>query len=208
MPMPIALAKIYPITDPHLSGLSHAMQVERLAAGGATFIQLREKRASPKDFYEASLQAVRVARRLGVGIIVNDRLDIALAVGADGVHLGQDDMPPERARVLVGRDKIIGFSAHSVEQALAADSLPVDYIAIGPVFATATKEGPDPVVGLATLGLLRGCLSKPLVAIGGITLDTARSVLDAGADSVAVISDLLRSPDIAARFRTFLEEAG
>lgn len=206
--MPTALPKIYPITDAYISGLSHAAQVEQLAAGGATFIQLREKKASPKEFYEAALEAVSVARRVGVRIIVNDRLDIALAVGADGVHLGEDDMPPERARAVVGQEKIIGFSAHSVEQALAADSLPVDYIAIGPIFPTATKENPDPVVGLAALGLLRGRLTKPLVAIGGITLETTLRVLDAGADSVAVISDLIGSRDIQARMRAFIERLG
>src|SRR5213083_2557957 len=132
--MSFTLPKIYPITDTLISGLSHAEQIERLAAGGASLIQLREKRASPREFYQAALEAMSMARRLGVQIIINDRVDIAIAVKADGVHLGQDDLPPDRARVLLGVSRIIGFSTHSLEQALAADVGRIDYLAIGPVF--------------------------------------------------------------------------
>ena len=178
--MPLSLPKLYPITDARITGLSHAEQVERLAAGGATFIQLREKIASPREFYESALEAVRVARRLGVRVIINDRLDIAIAVGADGAHLGQDDLPPERARAVAGESLIIGFSTHTLKQALEADSAPVDYIAIGPVFQTSTKANPDPEVGLYALGEIKRRLRKPLVAIGGITLDAAPAVFAAG----------------------------
>src|SRR5215475_7874566 len=138
--MVFKLPRIYPITDTTISGLSHSEQIERLAAGGAKLIQLREKRASPREFYRMALDAMITARRLGVQIIVNDRVDIAIAVDADGVHLGQDDLPPERARLLIGDSRIIGFSTHSLEQALAADLAPVDYLAIGPIFQTASKE--------------------------------------------------------------------
>jgi thiamine-phosphate pyrophosphorylase len=202
--MPFSLPKLYPITDTRLTGLSHAEQVERLAAGGATLIQLREKLAAPREFYHAALEAMRVARRLGVQIIINDRVDIAMAVEADGVHLGQDDLPPERARQLLGPGRLVGFSTHNLNQALAADSAPIDYLAIGPVFQTSTKEKPDPVVGLDRLGEIKRGLTKPLVAIGGITLDRAGSVIAAGADSVAVIADLYSAGDITERTREFL----
>jgi thiamine-phosphate pyrophosphorylase len=203
--MPFTLPKIYPITDTLVSGLSHARQVELLVAGGASLVQLREKRASPREFYLAALDAMSIARKLGVQIIINDRVDIAIAVKADGVHLGQDDLPPDRARLLLGESRIIGFSTHSLEQALAADSAPIDYVAIGPVFQTSTKERSEPVVGLGAVSEIKRRLSRPLVAIGGITLHTASSVIEAGADSVAVISDLLSTGDPAGRMRQFVD---
>lgn len=191
----LILPKLYPITDARLSGLSHAEQVERLSAGGVSFIQLREKFLSPKDFYAEAERTLGVARSSGVRLIINDRIDVALALKADGVHLGQTDIPPEAARKILGDEAIIGFSTHNVEQARAASRLPVDYIAIGPVFATSTKERPDPVVGLEGVREVRNIIgSIPLVAIGGITRDTASSVLAAGADSIAVISQLLADP--------------
>lgn len=198
------LSRLYPITDTLISGLPHAEQVELLAAGGATLIQLRDKRASPRDFYEAALEAMSVARRLGVRIVINDRVDIAIAVKADGVHLGQTDLPPDRARLLLGESRIVGYSTHTLEQALAATFAPVDYIAIGPVFQTQTKERSDEAVGLETVSEVKRRVTKPLVAIGGITLDSARLVIEAGADSIAVISDLLSPGDIAERTRRFL----
>jgi thiamine-phosphate pyrophosphorylase len=203
--MSFSLPRIYPITDIVISGLSHAHQIERLAAGGASLIQLREKRASPREFYQAAVEAMSAAGRLGVQIIINDRIDIAIAVKADGVHLGQDDLPPNRARRLLGESRIIGLSTHSLEQALAADSTPVDYIAIGPVFQTSTKDKRDAAVGLETVSQIRHHISKPLVAIGGITLEAARAVIAAGADSVAVIADLLSARDIAEQTRSFLD---
>ncbi|MFL6282273.1 MAG: thiamine phosphate synthase, partial [Pyrinomonadaceae bacterium] len=136
--MSFELPKLYPITDRRLSGLSHAEQVARLIDGGATFIQLREKHLSPREFYVEAEEALRVARARGVKLIINDRADIALALGADGVHLGQDDMPPEAARSLLGGGAVVGFSTHGVEQAIAAARLPVDYIAVGPIFKTAS----------------------------------------------------------------------
>jgi len=195
--MPFELPKLYPITDRRLSGLSHAGQVARLVEGGAAFIQLREKHLSPREFYGEAEEALKVARERGAKLIINDRADIALAIGADGVHLGQDDMPPEAARALLGEGAVVGFSTHSVEQAVAAARLPVDYIAVGPVFATTSKEKPDPVVGLEGLRRVREAVggSVKLVAIGGVTRESAPSVLAAGADSVAVISALFGRED-------------
>ena len=125
---------------------------------------------------------------------------------ADGIHLGQTDLPPDRARTILGETRIIGYSTHTLEQALEANLAPVDYIAIGPLFQTRTKQDPDDVVGLLNVGEVRRHITKPLVAIGGITLKSARAVIEAGADSVAVISDLYASGDVAARTRRFFDE--
>jgi len=202
------LPKLYPITDMRLSGLAHAAQIARLCDGGTRFVQLREKHLAPREFYREAQAALAVARERGAQLIINDRADIALALGADGVHLGQDDLDPAAARRLLGENFIIGYSTHSVAQAIEAARLPVDYIAIGPIFATQTKENPAPIVGLEGLRRVRDSIdsSIPLVAIGGITETTARAALDAGADSVALISALLAAPDlIARRTREFLE---
>jgi thiamine-phosphate pyrophosphorylase len=204
------LPKIYPITDTRLSGLSHTAQVERLIAGGATLIQLREKHAAPRAFYEDAEQALRVARGHGVKIVINDRVDIALALGADGVHLGQDDLPPEHARKILGPQAIIGFSTHSIEQALRIAWLPIDYIALGPIFTTKTKENPDKTVGLDGLKSVREAIGGfPLVAIGGVNSGNVSQVIQAGAGSAAVIGDLYASPeDIAGRMAALIEIAG
>ena len=183
------LPPVYPITDTQISGLSHAEQVALFANGGATLVQLREKRAPALKFYEQAKAALAVAKERGVQLIINDRVDIALAVGAAGVHLGQDDLPPEAARRLMGDDAIIGYSTHSVAQALEAAGFPIDYLAIGPIFATSTKENPDPVVGLDGLRAVRAATGNlPLVAIGGIAAENTPEVLQAGADSAAMIS--------------------
>ena len=205
--MRLDLPKLYPITDVRLSGLSHAEQVALLADGGATFVQLREKHLSPREFHREAVAARRVARERGVRLIINDRVDVALAVHAYGVHLGQDDLPPEGARSLLGERAIIGLSTHNLEQAREAARQPVDYIAIGPIFLTSSKDNPDPVVGLDELRRVRQEVGGiPLVAIGGINRDNARAVLAAGADAVAVISVLLAQPsEITARTREFLD---
>jgi thiamine-phosphate pyrophosphorylase len=158
-------------------------------------IQLREKNGAAGEFYREALESVEVAHAKGVKIIINDRIDIAIATGADGVHLGQDDLPPERARDLLGERAIIGFSTHSVQEAVEALRLPIDYIAIGPVFSTSTKPDHETVVGLEIVRAVRQAIGDfPLVAIGGITDETVASVLDAGADAVAVISSVLSDP--------------
>ena len=190
------LPRVYAITDVELSGLSHAEQVRLLSLGGASLIQLRDKKMPALEFYQQARAAVEVAAGCGVRLIINDRLDIALAVGSAGVHLGQDDVPADAARALMGAAAVVGYSTHCVEQAIAAAKLPIDYIAIGPIFATTTKSDTAPVLGLEGLRAVRQAIGDfPLVAIGGITTANARSVIEAGADSVAVISALLSQPD-------------
>lgn len=203
--MKLELPKIYPITDTRITNLSHAEQVNRLIKGGANFIQLREKYASSKDFYTQAEETLAIARRQNVKIIINDRVDIALALKADGIHLGQDDLPPEEARKILGKNAMIGFSTHSVSQAIEAVGLPIDYLAIGPVFSTNTKENPDKAVGLEGLKKVSEAIGDfPLVAIGGINLGNFQQVLDAGANSVAVINGLLSHPKmITERLRKF-----
>jgi len=191
----VKLPRIYPLTDVQLSGLSHAEQVELLSHGGASLIQLREKSLAPREFYEQAKAAVAVATRNRVQLLINDRVDLALAAGAHGVHLGQDDMPPDAARKLLGPNAVIGYSTHNVEQAIAATKLSIDYLALGPIFATTTKSDTAPVLGLEGLRAVRRAIGAfPLVGIGGITQSNAREVIDAGADSVAVISTLLCDP--------------
>ncbi len=193
--MSLKLPRIYPITATRLSGLSHAEQVTHLIAGGATLIQLRDKHATPSEFYHHAAAALKIARDQGVRLIVNDRVDIALAMKADGVHLGQTDMPVEAARDLLGQNAIVGISTHNLAQAELATRLPVDYIAFGPIFGTSTKANPDPTVGLSTLNEVRSIVgSLPLVAIGGIDFANARETLEAGADAVAIISALVAEP--------------
>ena len=186
------LPLVYPITDTKISGLSHADQVAILGDAGATFVQLREKNLPALEFYNEAKVALSIAGEKGITLIVNDRVDLALALGAAGVHLGQDDLPPDAARRLLGDEAIVGYSTHNVDQAIAAVNLPVDYIAIGPIFETGTKANPDPVVGLDGLRAVRGAIGNmQLVAIGGITAENAQATIDAGADSVALVSALL-----------------
>ncbi len=201
--MSFTLPKVYPITDTRLSGQFHAEQVRRLIAGGATLIQLREKVMSPRAFYKDAAEAVAIGRAAGVTVLINDRVDIAIATGADGVHLGQDDMPVDAARRLLGADAILGYSTHSVEQAVAAVKLPVDYIAIGPIFATVTKGDTSPTVGIEGIRAVRDAIGDfPLVAIGGIDEDRLVSVIQAGADSGAMIGAIVSDGDaIEARMR-------
>ncbi|MET0751783.1 MAG: thiamine phosphate synthase [Pyrinomonadaceae bacterium] len=205
--MNLKLPKIYPITDTRITKLSHAEQVLKLIEGGATLIQLREKRALPKDFYEDARKALEIARAERVKIIINDRVDIALALKADGVHLGQDDLPPDEARRILGDEAIIGFSTHNLEQVAEALKLSINYLAIGPVFPTKTKENPDEIVSLDGVKLVRETIGDfPLVAIGGITFENFREVLRAGAGSVAVIGNLLSEPDkIGEKMKKFVE---
>lgn len=198
--------RIYPLTDALLSGLSQAEQVIRLSDGGASLIQLREKNLTPRQFFKQAEEASHIARQRGVRIVINDRVDMALALEADGVHLGQNDFPPDVARRLLGQKAIIGVSTHSVEQARRAIRLPVDYLAIGPIFATSSKSNSEPAIGLEGLRNVREAIGDfPLVAIGGITHHNAREVLESGADSLAVISALLgNSNEVTERTKRLL----
>jgi thiamine-phosphate pyrophosphorylase len=187
----LAGTRLYPLTDRQLSGLSHAEQILQLSEGGAALVQLREKVLSPLEFHSEAEAALHVARERGLRIVINDRVDMVMALKADGVHLGQEDIPPSAARRLLGPTAIIGYSTHNLKQTQLALQMPVDYIAIGPIFTTSTKQGSDPPVGLDGLRKVRQAVgSIPLVAIGGITADNSEDVLNAGADAIAVISGI------------------
>lgn len=164
-----------------------------LAAGGATLIQYRNKVGTTREML-GHAREIRRALGSSVTLIMNDRADICIAADYQGVHVGQLDLSPEGARTVIGPQRILGVSSHNLEQLLEADAGPADYIAFGPVFSTSSKRNPDPMVGLEGIRAARAATKKPLVAIGGITRSNARSVIDAGADSVAVIADLLSSP--------------
>jgi thiamine-phosphate pyrophosphorylase len=197
------------LTDTGLSGLTHPEQVCALIEAGARFIQIREKSAPSDEFYRSVLDCLEIARATDAMIIVNDRVDIALASGAHGVHLGQKDLSPSEARKLLGEQAIIGISTHSIQQAMLALEMPVNYIAFGPVWPTSTKEDPDPVVGLGMLGEVKRTAGRtPVVAIGGINGSNLAATLGAGADSAAIISELYCGPEpIATRFQKLVEIA-
>jgi thiamine-phosphate pyrophosphorylase len=217
------LPRLYPIVDYSCfaAAADPISAIARFAgdliAAGATLIQYRDKSANVARFLSVARELRRLTQDRAT-LIVNDRLDICLAAGADGVHLGQEDISPKTARLVFdeahhpGQPKpglpgtpqavrnlpanplLIGYSTHNLQQVEEADFLPIDYLAVGPVFATASKVNPDPVIGLEGVRRARAATSKPLVAIGGITRSTCLQVRDAGADAVAVISDLMESP--------------
>ena len=199
------LPRVYPIVDlAAFAGLADPIQAvcrfaEDLIAGGATILQLRDKHGDARRTLSCARELCRIVRGRA-RLIVNDRSDVALAAGADGVHLGQDDLPPSLIRPIFTaaagdkRQLWIGYSTHNLDQVRLADAMPVDYIAVGPIFATSSKANPDPVIGLEGVRQARQATTKPLVAIGGINRANCLQVREAGADSVAVISDLLESP--------------
>lgn len=204
-PNALLLPRLYAIIDPaQSSGRSPVEVAAALLASGVQLIQLRDKQASSRDLYATAQQLGAYIREEGGTFIVNDRADVAVAAGADGVHVGQDDLPVESARAILGPGKIIGYSTHVLEQVREADRSSANYIAFGPIFPTTSKANPDAVVGLEGLRAARKATRKPLVAIGGITLENARAVIEAGADSVAVIRALVGTEDIRARAPEFL----
>jgi thiamine-phosphate pyrophosphorylase len=205
--MNLVFPRLYAIIDPTLLTISELAMAEALAESGIELIQYRSKTASSRQFFEISRQLSSALAPHGVRLIVNDRPDIALLAGAGGVHVGQDDLSVEDARAICGPDRWVGISTHSLEQLAAADGTSADYIAIGPIFPTATKKNPDPVVGTELLRKARQMTKKPLVAIGGITLERAAEVYRAGADSLAVISDLICVPNPGVRVREYLDVA-
>jgi thiamine-phosphate pyrophosphorylase len=174
-----------------------AMTWEAVRAG-VNLVQLRAKNLEMLPFIELSFRMVEMLKPREVPLIINDRVDIALACGADGVHLGQSDIPPSEARAALGPDALIGISANTVEQAAAAESCGADYIGASPVFWTDSKPDLDPELGLAGLRAMRKAVSIPIVAIGGINAENAAAVIEAGADGVAVISAILGARDPAA----------
>jgi thiamine-phosphate pyrophosphorylase len=191
----IILPRLYAILDATRFPDTRAVCdfAEELVAGGLTLLQYRNKSANAREMLE---QSRKLKRRLlnSVQLIMNDRADLCLAAGFDGVHVGQDDLSPEGARKVIGDSLALGVSTHNPQQVKIADKTSADYVAIGPVFATSAKANPDPVVGLDGVRAARALTCKPLVAIGGITRANCGSVIEAGADSVAVISDLLLGP--------------
>ena len=194
--------RLYLVTERSLArGRSIAWLVEAAVRGGVTAVQLREKSCPTSDFVQLGRELKKLLASHQVPLIVNDRVDLALEIGADGVHIGQHDMDPERARRLLGPDAIIGLSIETVEQARAAVSLDVDYLGVGPVFATATKMDAAPPLGLAALAQVRAISRHRVVAIGGIGLENARQAIHSGADGVAVVSAICAAgdPERAAR---------
>ena len=200
---------LYPIVDVAALGeRAVGSVVAALAAGGAKVVQFRAKGLSDRRFLDLAAEALAAARAGGAALIVNDRPDVALILGADGVHLGQDDLDPRAVRPLLPPGALLGVSTHNLDQLERAAGAPVDYLAIGPVFPTRSKAAPDPVVGLEMVRKARALVTGSLVAIGGITEENARSVVDAGADGVAVISALLSQADLAAAGRRFAAALG
>jgi thiamine-phosphate pyrophosphorylase len=205
--MNLVFPRLYAIIDPTLLTSSELDLAEALAASGVELIQYRNKTATSRHFFEISRQLSEALAPRGVRLIVNDRPDIAMLAGAGGVHVGQDDLSVEDARAVCGANRWVGFSTHTLEQVAAADATSADYIAFGPIFPTATKKNPDPVVGTELLQKARRLTKKPLVAIGGITLQRAEEVYRAGADSLAVIRDLICTPNPVVRAREYLDVA-
>lgn len=189
------LPRLYPIVDARFFTTSKDLYVfcEALSAGGVTLLQYRNKSGDARRMLE---HAVEMKRLIGsrVKLIMNDRADLCLAAGFDGVHVGQDDLSPEAVRRVIGPELLLGVSTHNAEQLASADETTADYLAIGPVFKTSSKENPDPTVGLEGVRRARDITRKPIVGIGGITLENAASVIAAGANSVAVISELVAEP--------------
>jgi len=202
------IPRLYPIIDLEVSLHPLEFLIGEFVAAGLTWVQLRNKKANSRQLFANAQRLVELARRHGLTAIVNDRADIAWLSDADGVHVGQEDLPVKQARNIVGPKKIVGYSTHNLAQALEAEQSSADYIAIGPVFATTSKANPDPIVAWEELREIRSRVKKPMVAIGGITSQNAARLFDIGLDSVAVIRDLVSAPDVRSRISHFLKATG
>jgi thiamine-phosphate pyrophosphorylase len=203
--MHLVLPRLYVILDAALLTIPEADCAQRLADAGVRLFQYRHKSASSRELLDSSSRLSGFLIPRGVTFIVNDRADVALLAGASGVHVGQEDLEAEAARSVIGPSRLIGVSTHNREQFQRATATSADYIAVGPIFSTSTKTNADPVVGTEFIRQIRPLTNKPIVAIGGITLDRAAEVIQAGADSVAVISDVFRAPDPGGRARQYLD---
>ncbi len=206
--MRLVFPKLYVIMDASLLRISETAFAQMLAESGVGLVQYRSKTASSRELFRSCLQLAETFRARGVRLLVNDRADIAVLAGAHGVHVGQEDLDVEQAREIVGKDRWVGLSTHNLEQVRRAAATSADYVAVGPVFPTSTKQNPDPVVGLEFVRTVRPLTDKPIVAIGGITLERAASVIQAGADCVAVASDICAAAEPAAQVRRYLERFG
>ncbi|MBI3058463.1 MAG: thiamine phosphate synthase [Deltaproteobacteria bacterium] len=202
---PLFPSPLYAIFDPSQSrGRPLSTILQDLLAGGVGIIQLRAKETAAKEFLRLAREMRGLTRPAGCLFIVNDRLDIALAAQADGVHLGQEDLPLAIARKLMGREKIIGISTHDLAQAKEAERGGADYIGFGPIFGTATKDTGYSARGLAMLKEIRKAVKIPIVAIGGINETNVAQVWEAGADAAAIISDLMGAEDLAGKVKRIL----
>lgn len=189
--------KLYLITDrSFLNGRDLKTCIEDALKGGATLVQIREKDTSTRDFFEVAKEIKEVTSKYNVPLIINDRIDIALAIDAEGVHLGQSDMPIAIAREILGKDKIIGISANNLEEAIEAQKNGADYLGLGPVFYTGTKKDIKEPIGLTGLAEITKNINIPSVAIGGINKENAKPILDAGVDGISLISAILGSENI------------
>jgi thiamine-phosphate pyrophosphorylase len=202
--MRLVLPRLYVILDAALITSSERDCALRLAEAGVRLLQYRNKSAPARRYLESSRELAASLTPRGVSFFVNDRPDVAFLASATGVHVGQCDLDAEQARRVIGPHKLVGVSTHNLEQFERAAASSADYIALGPVFTTSTKANPDPVVGLQLLRRVRRLTDKPIVAIGGITLERAASAIEAGADSVAVISGILAASDPAQRAREYI----
>ncbi len=199
------LPRLYAITDRGLAGgRSHAELVELLCAGGARLVQMREKSMPDAELLGDARLSAEAAHRHGTRLIVNDRADVAALAAADGVHVGADDLPARDARRILGEGALIGCSTHSVEEAIAACALPVDYIALGPIFDTGHASRRRPPLGIEAVRAAAAGMTLPLVVIGGFDPERAREALEAGAASVAVMGDLMTAPDLPGRVAAYL----
>ena len=203
--IPLVFPKVYAIMDSALLKTTELACAEILAQAGVELIQYRNKSATSRQLFEVSQLLSNFLSARSVRFIVNDRADIAALVRATGVHVGQQDLGVEAARDICGQDCWVGVSTHTLEQVRRAAETSADYIAVGPIFATATKLHPDPVVGIDFIREARRLTQKPIVAIGGITAERVEEVLDAGADSLAVAGDLLNSDSPGNRAREYLD---
>ena len=202
---PYSLSGLYIILDPSVCPARPLVDVLTTAAeAGASLFQYRNKTASMKDAYVEALALRQAAAKAGVLFIINNRCDLALAVDADGVHLGQGDLPPDLAKKVMGPDKLIGISTHNPDQVREATAEKPDYLGFGPIFKPGSKQDHDPVVGLEGLRAMRSLTSLPVFAIGGIQIDQAGEVMRAGANGVAIISAILKAPDISLAVKAFL----
>ena len=201
----LVLPRLYVILDAALLTVPETECAKELAGAGVRLLQYRDKRATVRELFESSKRLSSLLIPQGITFVVNDRADVALATEASGVHVGQEDLRAEAARSVIGTGKLLGVSTHNLDQFKHATATSADYVAIGPVFSTSTKANPDPVVGIELIRRVRPLTDKPIVAIGGITLERAAEVIQAGADSVAVISDILLAPDPGQRARQYIE---
>ena len=203
--MRLVLPRLYVILDASVGASGEVEKARILAEGGVRLVQYRAKKQSSGEQFRAALELVRYFGGRGVSLVVNDRADVARLAGAAGVHVGQEDLSVEDARRVMGSEKWVGISTHNPEQVRRAAETSADYVAVGPVFGTKTKENPDPVTGLELIERARAMTEKPIVAIGGITVEGARRAFAAGADSVAVVSDIWLARDPRERIRQYLE---